>query len=684
MRALIVSQRQTTYSAIGAFFREAIEALRSAEHAAESRGGAVGSPGAASDFSEAPGRKCEVEPSQEDDVKESTEEPDEATLDLAAENEPPLREGQRHGRLSTPSGLLKLTSATDAVDGPLLLRAKAAEALAASHELTIQALQAQVAEQSARLVAAAAAADDQSAVLEKLRSTCEELQAALKRSAAVASVKDAKIRSLETSNGELTHQLLETTHRHEEEVRSLNERLAVTSDNVQPQDEMLLLALQAELEAQAGSNLQDELVRAAQELEAARCVAEDAARPSAATVDAIAQVARLKRERDEFCDALTREREEHREREKQCAAEGETLKQSAKALLLELGQSQLLLLQERAARVSDVEEMHQQLREHADASWAALLSHRTEAAVRGAAATCFEALGARLFEDLLGMRHDLVTAQHQLLVLSAGFNQQSIKMISSGATGKPQIQMSSPDASEFSSERRRRTFDTTPPYSTQRLQTLQSSVSTATPKGPSPSVGLRLQQQKFAAMTWDPELSSNITLYPRAMTAAHPGSRIAGARDSFACGSVGASDGDVSFDVRVNRPPHHRDAAPETCLYVGLASRFYAGRQGHPSTAYLLRSDGALISSSEQTVGVPYSVPLRNGSLVTVRLSFSDHRVSFYVDNVFQGVAFKLDGPDDPVLREPLFPLVVFGVDGDVATLERTPLSPAVRANSPW
>ena len=477
----------------------------------------------------------------------------------------------------------------------------------------------------------------------------------------VVQVRDGQIKELEGQTAELAAQV-KLAGKQLKDALSKSRAQELSDDAARDQEavdsnELVMLALLAELEAQTKSQLQDELLRTSQELEVALCRAEESTLPAVAT-DAIAQMSRLKLERDSFCDAVSKERELRHQNEKHMLAELETMRQSTKSLLLELGQSQLMLTQERSARVADLEGMHQQLRENADASWSALLSHRTAASSKSAEADVWRGVVEYWMEQCGQLREEWMSARKPKVRTDA--------FAQSGGIASPET-LRSPDSGEFSAERRRRFTVETP------LEQHLSSDPRDIRRGASPvATALAAHQQRFAASHWDPELSSNITLYPRGLTAAHPGLRVGSLRDSFACGAVGVSDGDVSYEVLINRPSHHRDASPETCLYVGLASRYYCGRGGATCPVYLYRSDGAIISHSDQTVGVPYGVPLRNGSLVTVRLSFTDQHVSFFVDNVFQGVAFKLSGPHDPHLWEPLFPLVVFGVDGDVATFERS------------
>lgn len=160
----------------------------------------------------------------------------------------------------------------------------------------------------------------------------------------------------------------------------------------------------------------------------------------------------------------------------------------------------------------------------------------------------------------------------------------------------------------------------------------------------------------------------------------HPSSAASITEDSFAMGTIGAAKGSFIWEVEVRSPREARedggsgtglgceDARPLSLIMIGMASRHYTGlASGCPT--YFFRSDGYLSCRPDGGNPHRYGKPFASssGSVVTVHLDLTRWELSFFVDGVSQGVAFRFTAIDDP---EPLFPVVVFGGEGDTALLQ--------------
>jgi hypothetical protein len=224
-----------------------------------------------------------------------------------------------------------------------------------------------------------------------------------------------------------------------------------------------------------------------------------------------------------------------------------------------------------------------------------------------------------------------------------------------------------------------------------------------------------------AVLRWDVKRSGNVLISQsgtltmsdssRALKALHEEGALATQDKStvsipmFALGTVGISQGDLVFEARfelrasketlpaAGGSQQHSSsrllsasayrAGQRASLhktYIGVASKYYKGAS-RSTPAYLYCSDGTIsatsaLSNPQSTAeAVPYGRPFHCSAVVTIHLSFSRRELSFAVDGVPQGVAFKFQRQDDP---EPLFPLVVFTGDGDSCAFQAPSLPPQV------
>ncbi|KAH9586549.1 SPRY domain [Trypanosoma melophagium] len=132
----------------------------------------------------------------------------------------------------------------------------------------------------------------------------------------------------------------------------------------------------------------------------------------------------------------------------------------------------------------------------------------------------------------------------------------------------------------------------------------------------------------------------------------------------YALGTIGISEGEFIFEVRVDAhsPSIH---TPESGIFaVGVTTKYYRGSH-KTNPAYLFRSDGTIVATSEDERGVPYGCPYHSGSHITVYLDLVHQQLSFFLNGRPLGVAFKFKSVNDP---EPLFPVVVFSGEGDTAS----------------
>ena len=132
-------------------------------------------------------------------------------------------------------------------------------------------------------------------------------------------------------------------------------------------------------------------------------------------------------------------------------------------------------------------------------------------------------------------------------------------------------------------------------------------------------------------------------------------------RDLYAIGNMGISRGEVMFEVQMESP------SSSSLFAVGVASKYFRGLRGKVCPAYLLLRDGTIASTSNLGGRTQYTQVLPPGVVVTVHLNLNSLELSFYVNGVYQGVAFQFAGVDDP---EPLFPVVAFSGEGDTAMLQ--------------
>ena len=153
---------------------------------------------------------------------------------------------------------------------------------------------------------------------------------------------------------------------------------------------------------------------------------------------------------------------------------------------------------------------------------------------------------------------------------------------------------------------------------------------------------------------------------PRAEGTTAPSTNALSSSLFYGIGTIGISRGEFAFEVQVHVAP---DAPFSVSNYfaVGVGSKYFRGADGKKCAAYMLRSDGAVLPSSDAVVGVRYCDALPASCVVTVHLDLIHYELSFYVDGVFMGTAIKFEPVDDP---EPLFPVISFGEMGGKAQLQ--------------
>ena len=139
----------------------------------------------------------------------------------------------------------------------------------------------------------------------------------------------------------------------------------------------------------------------------------------------------------------------------------------------------------------------------------------------------------------------------------------------------------------------------------------------------------------------------------------------------YAIGSIGISKGEMVFDVRYDRTTDPNAIAAQrrrrpTLFGVGVTSKYFRGASRR-CAAYVYRSDGTIVATSDEDRGQPYGEKYTSGSVISVHLNLTRRELSFYVDGRCQGVAFVFNPVEDP---EPLFPLVLLESDGDTGTIQ--------------
>ncbi|SCU67753.1 SPRY domain containing protein, putative [Trypanosoma equiperdum] len=132
----------------------------------------------------------------------------------------------------------------------------------------------------------------------------------------------------------------------------------------------------------------------------------------------------------------------------------------------------------------------------------------------------------------------------------------------------------------------------------------------------------------------------------------------------FALGAVGVTEGKLLFNVRVGASRSLTNASDKT-FAVGVTTKYFGLRRAL-APAYLFRSNGTIAASVNDASGVPYGCSYASGSQITVCLDFNCKELSFSLNGRSLGTAFRFLDVEDP---EPLFPLVIFGEEGDTATI---------------
>jgi len=170
-------------------------------------------------------------------------------------------------------------------------------------------------------------------------------------------------------------------------------------------------------------------------------------------------------------------------------------------------------------------------------------------------------------------------------------------------------------------------------------------------------------EPKEAFLQWDKKRSGDIMLTSDA-TAARMDP--AGNSRLFYClGTLGVCRGEFAFEVLVQAPSDVFTAA--NFFAVGVACKRYRGPTGPPCAAYVLRSDGAVLSQSDSSVGVKFlDHALPATCRITVHVDLNKWQMSFYADSRPLGVGFRFTPISDP---EPLFPVILFGRAGGSAVL---------------
>ena len=131
----------------------------------------------------------------------------------------------------------------------------------------------------------------------------------------------------------------------------------------------------------------------------------------------------------------------------------------------------------------------------------------------------------------------------------------------------------------------------------------------------------------------------------------------------FAIGTIGIAKGELIFECRyetVSAPRHRQPFA------IGVTSKYFRGPQRH-CPAYTYRSDGRLTMWSDDTEGIAFGPPLLPCSVITMHLNLAARRMAMYIDGKLLGDIFRFSLVPDP---EPLFPVVVFGHEGDTCSIQ--------------
>ncbi|RNF02995.1 hypothetical protein TraAM80_06045 [Trypanosoma rangeli] len=183
----------------------------------------------------------------------------------------------------------------------------------------------------------------------------------------------------------------------------------------------------------------------------------------------------------------------------------------------------------------------------------------------------------------------------------------------------------------------------------------------------------------WPVLRWDAERSENVCISQNGTTCvadvsralqlsatekertgkALPSAKIA----MFALGTIGIAEGEFIFEVRIDARPSLTHT-PQSLFAVGVTTKYYRG-SNQRSPAYLFRSDGTLVSHSDDETRVPYGSSYNSGAHITVYLSLIQKELCFFLNGKALGAAFRFRGVEDP---EPLFPLVVLGDEGCSAT----------------
>ncbi|ORC91844.1 uncharacterized protein TM35_000054400 [Trypanosoma theileri] len=181
-------------------------------------------------------------------------------------------------------------------------------------------------------------------------------------------------------------------------------------------------------------------------------------------------------------------------------------------------------------------------------------------------------------------------------------------------------------------------------------------------------------------LRWDAKRSGNILISHKGTTCMADASRalklIASETDKtgvtipsvlipmYALGTIGISEGEFIFEVRIDIPTSSTSGTGSGIFAVGVTTKYYRG-PSKSNPAYLFRSDGTIVATSEDEKGVPYGCPYHSGSHITVYLDLVQQQLSFFLNGRPLGVAFKFRGVEDP---EPLFPVVVLSGEGDTVS----------------